>query len=343
MKISLENNTCNLTVDLSGGAIIDFHLKDDAQINPLSFAFTKEQMPANNKNGAPYQGHFLCLGRWGLPSDGEIKNGLPNHGEAANILWKETAKTNTTLHMQTTAKLEGLHVERTIELDNNNAVFAVKETITNINVLGRLYNIVQHPTLAAPFLNTSTIINCNASIGFDQIQYREAEKNSFTFPHVRDDKGNTFNLKNSQVNYNAVFSFVINENDNIGWLTAYSPIHNLLFGYVWERSDYPWIHLWQHWNEDELIYRGIEFGTAGIHQPYKEILNTATQLFGEKTFAYIDAAESVSKKYFSFIYKTENDFAEMENITVNTDCIEIKTANKIIKLATSFNLKNELS
>ncbi|MEP6465714.1 MAG: hypothetical protein ABJB05_05395, partial [Parafilimonas sp.] len=234
MKISVENNFCVLTIDLSGGAIIDFHLKDNAQINPLSFAFTPVQMPANNKNGAPYQGHFLCLGRWGLPSDGEIKNGLPNHGEAANILWQETAKTNTTLRMQTTAKLEGLHVDRTIELDNNNAVFAVKETVTNINVLGRLYNIVQHPTLAAPFLNKSTIINCNASIGFDQTQYHEAEKNSFHFPHVKDHKGNTFNLKNPQVNYNAVFSFVINKNDNIGWLTSYSKQHNLLFGYVWK-------------------------------------------------------------------------------------------------------------
>ena len=32
--------------------------------------------------------------------------------------------------MQTTAKLEGLHVERKIHFDENNAVFAVKETIT---------------------------------------------------------------------------------------------------------------------------------------------------------------------------------------------------------------------
>ena len=46
-------------------------------------------MPANNKAGAPYQGHFACIGRWGEPSAGEIKAGLPNHGEAANILWQQ--------------------------------------------------------------------------------------------------------------------------------------------------------------------------------------------------------------------------------------------------------------
>ncbi|HEY2727407.1 MAG TPA: hypothetical protein VGI61_09560 [Parafilimonas sp.] len=116
-----------------------------------------------------------------------------------------------------------------------------------------------------------------------------------------------------------------------------------MFGYVWKRSDYPWIHLWQHFENNKIKYRGIEFGTAGIHQPFKEILNTATELFGEKTFAYIDAGESIYKKFFSFIYKTKNDFSEVENIEINTNCIRIKTINNVVEIATSFNLKDELS
>ena len=342
MKISLENDACHVTIESFGGAITGFHLKDAAQVNPLSFAFTPEQMPQNNKNGAPYRGHFLCAGRWGLPSEGEIKKGLPNHGEAANIEW-QTAKNNHNVSMQVTAKKEGLHIERTIELDTHNAVIAVSECFTNINPLGKLYNVVQHPTLAAPFLNTATIVNCNATIGFDQVNYLDAVKNSLQFPQVKDNNGNSFNLKNPQEKYNSVFSFVVNGNSNIGWLTAYSPVHHLLLGYVWKRSNYPWIHLWQHWNENEMLYRGIEFGTAGIHQPFPEILNTATELFGEKTFAYIDAGEKVCKQYLAFMYKTGNDFTETESITVTANCIEIKTKeNNIIKLATSINLINEL-
>src|SRR6478736_3595198 len=116
MKISLENDACHVTIESFGGAITGFQLKDAAEINPLSFAFTQEQMPENNRKGAPYRGHFLCAGRWGLPSEGEIKSGLPNHGEAANIEW-QTAKDNHGISMQTTAGKEGLHIERTIELD----------------------------------------------------------------------------------------------------------------------------------------------------------------------------------------------------------------------------------
>ncbi len=343
MKFSLQNDACLLSVESFGGAMVDFHLKDDVQINPFSFAFIQEQMPENNKSGAPYRGHFLCAGRWGSPSEGEIKKGVPNHGEAANIHW-ETEKNESHLFMQTLARKEGLQMERRIELDKQQSLFAVSECFTNINPLGRLYNVVQHPTLAAPFLTSSTIINCNATVGFDQAQYQQAEKSSCHFPIAADNKGNPFSLANPQTAYNSVFSFLADKNNKIGWLTAYSPVHNLLLGYVWKRSDYPWIHLWQHWNEKELIYRGLEFGTVGIHQPFREIINIATELFGEKTFAYLDAGECVCKQYFSFIYKTEQDFTEVENIMVAGDCIHIKTKeNKTIQLATSIHSIHELS
>ena len=341
--LTLENDTSSVTVDLFGGAITDFHLKH-SDINPLSFAFSKEQMPENNKNGAPYQGHFLCLGRWGLPSDGEIKAGIPNHGEVANILWAVTGKNSNTLNMQTTAKLEGLYVERKIALEQNNPVFAVTENVTNINPLGRLYNMVQHPTLAAPFLDNETIVDCNADKGFDQAFYKNVADNILQWPHVKDEHGNSFDLRNSSTAYDAVFSFVVRPNDEYGWVTAYSSTNQLLIGYIWKRSDYPWIHLWQHLEKDKIKYRGIEFGTAGIHQPLKEILDTAATLFGEKTFAYLDAGECITKKYFSFIVNTNADFKGVETITIADNNMLIKTiSDDPINFQLTPELFNELS
>lgn len=343
MKFSLENDTSTISVESFGGAITEFFCKGESKINPLNFAFSSQQMPGNNKTGAPYRGHFLCAGRWGEPSEGEIKNNVPNHGEAANIDW-QVEKNNNQLRMQTTALKEGLHIERIIEQDKHLPVFTVSETFSNINVLGRLYNVVQHPTLAAPFLNAGTIINCNATLGFNQEQYVQAEQKRCCFPEVEIPGGNVFNLKNPQEKYNSVFSFIVEASNTIGWLTAYSPVHRLLFGYIWKRSHYPWIHLWQHWNEDTISYRGMEFGTAGIHQPFHEILQTANQLFGEKTFAYIDAGESVCKKYCSFMYKTEDDFTETDNVTIAENCIIITSKEgKNTRIETSINLTNELS
>ncbi|MCP6756707.1 hypothetical protein NL533_34290, partial [Klebsiella pneumoniae] len=81
---------------------------------------------------------------------------------------------------------EGLYVTKAISLDKQSALFHVKETISNRNVLGRLYNLVQHPTIAAPFLTEETIINCNAAKGFE---YRSAENHKkylASFPIVKD-------------------------------------------------------------------------------------------------------------------------------------------------------------
>ncbi len=150
MKAILCNALTTLTIDLFGGSIIDFHLNDANKINPLSFVFTREQMPENNKAGAPYQGHFLCLGRWGLPSEGEMKASVPNHGQIANINWTLKENLKNLLSMEANSELEGLHVERTIVLDKNNAVYAVKEEVTNINPLGRLYNMVSKTVIQTP-------------------------------------------------------------------------------------------------------------------------------------------------------------------------------------------------
>lgn len=322
--IKLGNNKSSLIIDPYGGAIINFKL-NHININPLSFAFSKEQMPKNNKEGAPYKGHFLCLGRWGEPSAGEIKAGIPNHGQIANVLWniKERKQPNI-LEMEATAPLEGLSIERKIILDKENPVYAVKEVVQNNNPLGRLYNMVQHPTLAEPFLDKTTIIDCNGSVGFDQALYKEISNNTLQWPSAKDNKQNKINLRKSVTPYNAVFSFVIKKGCEYGWITAFSPKHNLLFGYIWKRSDYPWIHLWQHYTDGIIQYRGIEFGTAGIHQPFNEILNTSLILFGEKTYAFIDAGESISKNYFSFIYETESGFEGVENIKIINEQIKIK-------------------
>ena len=69
-RACIENESASLSINLDGGAIIDFQLKTTG-INPLSFLYPNDLMPSNNKNGAAYQGHFLCLGRWGEPSSGE--------------------------------------------------------------------------------------------------------------------------------------------------------------------------------------------------------------------------------------------------------------------------------
>ena len=122
------------------------------------------------------------------------------------------------------------------------------------------------------------------------------------------------NLRTPDKAYNSVFSFVVDKASRLGWITAYSPTHQTMIGYVWKREDYPWIHLWQHWADKQISYRGIEFGTAGIHKPFKKIVTTYPRVFDEHTFAYIDAGETTSRRYLSFLLKVEEGYAGVNRI-----------------------------
>ena len=343
--VSIQNETWSLTLDLNGGAITDFHLTPN-KVNPLSFAFTKDQMPENNKAGAPYQGHFLCLGRWGEPSAGEIKAGLPNHGQIANILWNQVeTDQDTILEMQTSAELEGLSIQRKIVLDQHEAIFIVKEKVVNINPLGRLFSMVQHPTLAAPFLENHIIVNSNSTIGFDQQEYRVIATHNTTWKNESIGWENIGRRNDFTNRTDIVRSFQVDANSSYGWITAYSPTSNLLIGYIWPRADYPWAHIWENVKDGNLIYMGLEFGDTAIHQPFSEIIKTAVNLFGESTVGFIDAGETIEKKYLSFLVQPEQGFNGIEDIMIENKKINLLYPDKktTISLSIDSTLLYELS
>lgn len=317
---TLGNQAASLTVDCNGGAFTDFHLHED--INPLNFKYTMAEMPQNNQAGAPYQGHFVCLGQWGEPSGGEIDSGIPNHGHFANILWKADGG-GKIFNMSARSELEGLEMSRKIELDHENAVFAVEETVLNINPLGRLFNIVQHPTLSRPFLDGETVINCNAGIGFNQAFSSNPLKSALNWPFGFCPGFKPIDLRTPRRAYNSIYSFVVDNKSNQGWITAYSPKNQTILGYVWDRRDYPWIHVWQDWEEGAMRYRAIEFGTAGYHKSFKEMVRLPLQLFNEDVCTYIDAGESVSRRFISFLIKVDKDFSGVKDIDVTRGTLKI--------------------
>jgi len=338
--VTISTAAASVSVDALGGAIIDFHLHA-GNINPLSFKLPLDKMPENNRSGAVYQGHFACIGRWGQPSAGEVEAGLPNHGQAANLPWTVHSLTENELHMEVNAPLDGLHTSRVLALDKTSPVFTVTERVKNINPLNRLYNIVQHPTIAAPFLDEHTLVNCNAAAGFscfgdDDLQHISA------WPKGICEDGKTLDLSNPHKGDGfSVFAFVVDEDSDIGWLTAWSPTHNLVFGYVWDRFDYPWINLWQDYADGKLKNRGLEFGTTGIHKPFHEILQSGhINVLGEKTINYIDAGAEIERSYCAFLINVPGDFKGVEalNLVEGNILIKPNKSREMINLSTNYKI-----
>ena len=229
--------------------------------------------------------------------------------------------------MQVDMPLEGLHINRLMTLDKENAVFKVTENVTNINPLGRLFNIVQHPTLAAPFLTSETVVNCNADHGFNYMLNKKPLDYAVQWPFGVMEDMDTMNVSKPDKAYSSVFSYTIKRGAEFGWITAYAAERNLLIGYLWNQDDYPWISLWQDFDGDNIRYRGLEFGTTGMHKPYKEIIAEGNhRVFDEDSYKYIDAGETQTRSYLAFMSETPAGFTGVGDVNFENDKLLITDA-----------------
>jgi hypothetical protein len=241
------------------------------------------------------------------------------------------------------APLDGLDITRIVELDKNASVWQVEEVVKNTFSVGRVYNIVQHATLGPPFLSNSTIVNSNAGDGFlQEHSYPNPYKLSYRWPlAVIDSNKTTLNLESSAGDVNYVSTHVFDSATKYGWITATSPEQNLLIGYVWKTSEYPWLNVWHYSKDGVPLAKGLEFGTTGIGKSYKELLERNTFFKGHASYEYIDASESKNKSYICFMIKVPKGFKKVENIeitehnivlTLNTGNITKYPINTALKL-----------
>jgi hypothetical protein len=309
-SVVLEGRVAQVTVDLGGGSIVGFQFKDQ-RLNPLSW--TSEE-----PGQAHPMGHFLCLDRWGAPSEAESKNGMPFHGEVSHVPWTVVRPPGAIrdaiqAEMVATLPMAGFKVARSMRLADGVALLRVTESVTNTNQLGRVYNMVQHPSIAPPFLDSTTVVDANARKGFMQSSpLPNPEEPAVFWPQALKD-GQPVNLRHLTADQEPeVVSFTID--DEYGWVTASTAAKGLLIGYIWKTSDYPWLDIWRNAQNGKPAARGLEFGTTGLHQPVGILLSKG-KIFGRPIFAYLDAGQTATRSYAAFLFKIPADYRGVERIT----------------------------
>jgi hypothetical protein len=322
--ITLENKHLALGIELTGGMYTSLVLKDNP-LNPFGWKATPEQMPENNLPHV-FKGHFLCTGRWGAPSPGEMDAGIPHNGEVNTETWThEVIETENArkMVMNCVAPLERLDVTREIVMPASGNYFMVKETFKNNLNIGRLSNIVQHATIAAPFLTETTIINTNATLGFDQrANYDKLEEESFEWPDGKLSDGSVVDLR--KVTHEKGFVTTHIFEDSIGWVTALNPDANILMGYIWKTAEYPWLNVWHHPIDGKPFVQGLEFGTTGLGQPYELLLNERVIFYGHNSFEYIDAGEEKTKSWICFMIDIPEELTGVKKLSFDTFQINLE-------------------
>ena len=324
-NLELTNQVALLRVATAGGCITHFQFTGHF-FNPLNWNVGGPE--GTEKDEPVTQGHFLCLDRWGAPSAAEAERGMPFHGEAVQAYWQTTepptaAPDGIRASMNCRLEMAGLSVRRDLTLLADAAVVLVTEHVRNDRPLGRVYNMVQHPTLGTPFLHATTLVDSNATLGLSQdgpLPQSAAQANRW--PHCRIGE-RTVNLRYykplaSGEPDNDVSSYIFDEQTRFGWVTAVTPGAGLLLGYLWDTSEYPWLNIWRAQARGIVAARGLEFGTTGLHRPYPDLVRRG-RLLDRPLVSFIDAGESVARSYVMFLLAVPQNYAGVQRIEVAED------------------------
>jgi hypothetical protein len=233
-------------------------------------------------------GHNLCMDIFGGPSAEEAAAGLTVHGEASVAAYEVTA-TQTMLTQRARFPQSQLRLERRIELAGR--AVKIVETVENESATDRPIAWTQHVTLGPPFLEKGvTAFRAPAAksqalgngIG-DLQRFTDAPVSGGFTTHLLDPARDT------------------------AFFVAWSPRSQVAFGYVWRRSDFPWLGIWEEnfsrtgppWNGRTLT-RGMEFGASPMPETRRQMIERGS-LFGVPAFRWIPARAQVQARYCAAI------------------------------------------
>jgi hypothetical protein len=321
--VTIENEAIRVTVLEGGGHIAE--IRDKATgVNPLWTppwpSIEPEDFdhvahagygagPAESRLLSALMGHNLCLDFFGGPSPEEEAAGLSAHGEASVAIYR-IQQDASSIVMRARLPIAQLDVERQITLHGRTV--RIREHVENLSGIDRPVGWTQHVTLGPPFLERGvTEFRLPAtrsktfSSAFGTADYLSPDA-EFNWPMAPAIAGGHADLRRSSAApaSSAYTAHLMDPDQNHGYFVAHSPRHQLAFGYIWNRSDFPWLGIWEEnasrasppWNGAGLT-RGMEFGVSPFPETRRQMIDRG-RLFGVPTYRWIPARASVSVEYW---------------------------------------------
>jgi hypothetical protein len=320
--VQIENDELMVAVTLEGGHIAAI-VEKTSGVNPLwtppwpsiePSAYSVERHPeygndSESKLLAGILGHNLCLDIFGVPSEAEYAAGVTVHGESSAVAYQIEAS-ETRMIARAHLPLAQLDFEREIELAGGGVV-KIRETVTNLTGMDRPLAWTQHVTLGPPFLEaglTRLDMNASKSMVFPG-NFGEAQPYKpgalFDWPHAPNKDGSITDLRiqSSAERLAGVTCHVVDPASEYGSFEAFDPRTRLLFGYRWNRADFPWISLWEEnrsrtfapWNGN-AVTRGVEFGVSPFAEGRRAMVERGS-LLGVPTYRWLSARERATVHY----------------------------------------------
>lgn len=317
--VSLENESIRVTVLREGGHVAEiFHKRQGISplwIPPWTSAepstYDPELHPeygldAESRLLIGIMGHNLCLDMFGPPSADEAAAGLTTHGEASVVRY-EIDREPTRLFLTAQLPLAGLSFQRTISLEGEAVNF--EETVFNLSALDRPIGWTQHVTLGPPFLNADTQFAMPAaqsrtfeSESFDGGVMKAAT--DFKWPMAPLKDGSEVDLRTFSADkpFSRYTAHLMHAGDTAGF-AAFSPQHQTVIAYRWNRADFPWLGMWQEHKKRAQapwslrgVTCGLEFGVSPFPETRRQMIGRAP-LFNTPVYRWLPAHGNAQVSY----------------------------------------------
>ncbi len=327
--IEIDNADLVITVLVEGGHIASMVRKagNAAGLNPLwtppwpavePSEYSVERHPEfGTTQEAPIlasiMGHNICLDTYGGPSAEEAAAGMPIHGEGPLVRYNVETLGAREVRLSAMLPLAQLRFERTIKLDERGHTAHINETIENLSASDRPIAWTQHVTMGPPFIDygqTQFFLTATRSkvidADFGGVQKPGAE---FTWPMCPTKDGGQFDLRRfTESRKSGEFSTHLSDPARKqGAFAAWSPSAKLVFGYAWNREEFPWICRWEENNHrmdvpwsGRTLTCAMEFGVSPTVESRREMVNRGS-LFGVPSFRWAPAKSRIAVSYCAFL------------------------------------------
>jgi hypothetical protein len=197
-----------------------------------------------------------------------------------------------------------LAFERRIELAGRRVM--IQETVENLSALDRPIAWTQHATLGPPFLER----------GITQFRTPATRSRTLTdqqdfmwprLPESAAGPARDLRVYTDAASSGGFTTHLMDPQQERAFAFAYSPNSQVLFGYVWQRSDFPWLGIWEEnhsrtqppWNGRTMTL-GLEFGVSPFPESRRAMIDRHV-LFDTPCYAWIPAKKKRTVHYYAAI------------------------------------------
>src|SRR5262245_3349379 len=315
----LESPQLRVTVTQVGGHVAEVVLKRKNEMNPLWVQarptiepneYVREKHEKLYGGGPAARllsglvGHNLCFPYWGDPSESEYQSGMTFHGETGIVRWQRIGSPKEGQQLTLSADLPESRTRftRKLSLVGNDPVVYFENRAENLSALDRPVGWCEHVTVGPPFLTRGTTL-FDASLTRGR-NLGDSPERSFTWPAGQAETAIDLRTVRDIERSGFVNNFLVDLSREFGYFTAVNPQQRLLLGYVFRRTEFPWLNIWEAnepatGDQPAMLTRGFEFSSTPTHGSLKSMVKVPS-LWDVPAYEWLNARGTLVKRFCAF-------------------------------------------